>query len=372
MVHLYTMNKISVFNYTVNNQTDKSCDVFIDGRIVDAETQQMYELYFGETALVSFKSIRNQIDQYVSDGCKTVNVKVNSQGGSAVEAFAINDYLTELESKGVTVNRIGLGFVASAATLIVSGNGSSISPNSWFMVHNASGAIRGNVNEIEQYAATVRKFNNQILNHYISITGLSKTVLQNMMDNETFLSGKDAVDMGFVAKLSNESANVTNQYKPENWIFNSARGLQVYNSFTPQNSNQMDIKTIINGVQSAFIDALKEAGIIKDDQTKLADQLTNALDKALEPMNQGINDAVNDAVTAKLADLNTTVSNAVNEAIKNLTFATKDDIANAIKPVNDELEAVKNDVANGAGSADPNPAASGAVHNALTHPGISW
>lgn len=373
------MQKVSIFNYTVSNKASKkSCDVYIDGAIVDAETQSFYEMYYGDTTLASFKSVRDQVDQFINEGCTTVNVRVNSQGGSVIEAFAIKDYLDQLSNKGITVNKIGVGLVASAATLIVSGEGSSISPNSWFMVHNASGAIWGNVIEIEQYAVTMRKFNDQILHHYVNTTGLSSTALQSMMDSETWITGKDAVALGFVKEETKDNASsINNTIKPENWMFNNTAVLAAYNSTTiispTQNPINMDTKNIINGVKDAFVDSLKQAGIIKDDNTKLCDTLTNALDTALAPMNEGITNAVNDAVTERLKDMdtkvNTAVENVIAEKIKDvLTAQALDD---KLKPITDNISALQDKVNGDAGSAQPE-LKDGEQVTALNHPGIKW
>lgn len=368
------MQKVSIFNYSVTNAASKkTCEVYIDGVIVDAETQQMYELYFGDTTLSSFKSVRDQINQFISEGCTTVNVRVNSQGGSVIEAFAIKDYLDSLSKKNITVNKIGTGLVASAATLIVSGEGSSISPNSWFMVHNASGAIWGNVNEIEQYAKTIRDFNNQILDHYVDTTGLSKASLQSMMDNETWITGKDAVSMGFVSSLTTSESNITNQIKPENWMFQNKSVLAAYNSII-KTPIDMDIKTIINGVKDAFMDSLKEAGLVKDADTKMCETLTNALDKALEPMNQGITDAVNEAVTERLKDMdtkvNTAVENVIAEKIKDVLTASV--LEEKLKPITDNIKSLQDAIIDDAGSANPEPPKEGETPTALNHPGVKW
>lgn len=374
------MQKVSIFNYSfTNNASQKTCDVYIDGVIVDAETQQWYSMWYEDNTLSSFKSVRDQVNQAINDGATIVNVHVNSQGGSVIEAFAIKDYLDGLSAKGITVNKIGVGLVASAATLIVSGEGSSISPNSWFMVHNASGGVFGNVNDIENYAVTIREFNNQILKHYEETTGLSKTSLQSMMDNETWITGEDAVKLGFVAKLTTGAANITNQIKPENWMFQNKSVLAAYNSTTTipptQNSNIMDIKTITNSVKDAFIASLKEAGIIKDDNQKMCETLTNALDNALQPMNQGITDAVNDAVTERLKDMDTKVNTAVENVIadKIKDFMTAQSVEEKLNPITDEIKAIQDKLNDDAGSAGgKNTPITNEPKNIHNHSGVKW
>src|SRR5688572_14831091 len=103
---------LQVFNFSIKNAGEETVDIHIDGDIVDASTQAILKAWLGDDTSISFKSFRDQVN---STNAKTYNVYVNSQGGIVTDAMAIHDFLTELEEKGKTVNRIGRGIVASAA-----------------------------------------------------------------------------------------------------------------------------------------------------------------------------------------------------------------------------------------------------------------
>lgn len=373
--------KAPIFNYTVkHDKGKKTCVVNIDGQIVDAETKQLYDMYFGDTALVSFQSFRNEIDAAIQEGCKSVDVWTNSVGGSVTEAVAMDGYLNSIVQQGISVRRITNGIAASAATLFNGGSGSFITKGSWYMIHNASGAIWGNVNDIENYAASMRVVNDDINKRYCDRTGLSKTVIGNMMDSETWITAEDAVKMGFVESLFDDatSSNVTNsnkQIKPENWLFQNTQVLAAYNSAI-QNPLNMDFKNLINDIKDAFSNSLKEAGILKDENTKLAEQVTNALDAAFAPMNDGLNKAIDETVEARLKDLDSTITNKVNEAIQaaNQNGLTETALEEKLKPINDSIKEIENKLTSGAGSAGSgsgNAANNGKVdvHN---HPGVTW
>ena len=49
------MKKLPFFNYKISNQGNEHLDVYIDGVIVDAETQEIYKEWFGDNTSVSFK-----------------------------------------------------------------------------------------------------------------------------------------------------------------------------------------------------------------------------------------------------------------------------------------------------------------------------
>lgn len=62
------MKKLPIFNYHITNQGGERLDVYIDGTIVDAESQEMMREWCGNETSVSFKSFRTDI---LNSGLKT-------------------------------------------------------------------------------------------------------------------------------------------------------------------------------------------------------------------------------------------------------------------------------------------------------------
>lgn len=367
------MQKLTFYNYKIQNNADV-CDIYIDGVIVDASTEQFIRDWWNDDTPTSFKKVRSQI----SESAKTVNVYVNSGGGQVVEAMAIHDYLKNLSKNGVTVNTFGRGLIASSATyILMASSNSTISENSWFMVHNVSGGIYGDVNEIENYAVMMRKFNDQITDFYSSHTGLSNTVIKNMMNKETWFTGAEAVEQGFVKNKEGNSP-FTNCIKPENWLFNNKQVLQAYNS-SIQTSKNMNIKQLVQ-------DALNDLGFGKKPANEItSEMLATTIENALKPLTDQVDDKVKNAVAEATKNIGTEIKNAVTEAIKDIAskedikdMATKEDIKDLattqsvkdeVKKVSDELEAVKGDIANKKGG----EAGGGkGANNQMDKEGITW
>jgi ATP-dependent Clp endopeptidase proteolytic subunit ClpP len=254
--------QFQAFNYKVVNQSEDTLDVYIDGIIVDAETQQILKDWFGDDTSVSYKSFR---DQVVNAKPKTINVYINSGGGMVTDAMAIHDFLIDQQNKGVRVNRVGRGIVASAATYLLVGDNSSMSENSWFMIHNVSGGAYGDVNMMENYAKSMRKFNDSIVTFYAKATGLSETVIGNMMDKETWMTAEEAKEKGFIKNIDGK-ADFTNTIKPEHWPFENTAVLNAYNSAVkvPSAKEEGDHKSFFTTLQNGFM--------------KLIDSLTTATD----------------------------------------------------------------------------------------------
>jgi ATP-dependent protease ClpP protease subunit len=328
--------QLSVFNYSLKNQTDDSVDIHVDGYIVDSPSLEMYKLYWGDETSVSYKSFRDSIPP----GVKTINLFVNSGGGHVGDAMAIHDYLTDLEANGTTVNREGRGIVASAATYLVMGKNSRLSDNCLFMIHEVSGFAYGDVSSMENQVKAMRKFNDLIVNFYVNKTGLSATVIGNMMKAETWLNAQEAKEKNFVTSVG-PKATISNSIKPEHWQFSNTAMLNTYNSFINSNNVDMDTTKISDAIKNGFESFLDKLGIKnrKDEEVvqnafkDLSDSITNAL-KESAPSEEAIGKLVGDAVANAFKGL------ADNEAFKNaITDATKDVVKkeDIVKEVTNQL-----------------------------------
>lgn len=291
--------QFQAFNYKVVNQSEDTLDVFIDGIIVDAETQQILKDWFGDETSVSYKSFR---DQVVNSKPKTINVFINSGGGMVTDAMAIHDFLVDQENKGVKVNRTGRGIVASAATYLLVGNNSSISENSWFMIHNVSGGAYGDVNMIENYARSMRKFNDSIVSFYAKATGLSESVIGNMMDKETWMNAEEAKEKGFVKNIDGK-ANFSNAIQPEHWPYSNTAVLNAYNSSVKVPSDKKedgDYKTFFSELKNDFMNLINTlTGAIKNgkedkqfDKVENRDAILDMVNKVLTPVVNKIDEAL--------------------------------------------------------------------------------
>lgn len=336
------MKPISVFNYSVRNEKSDTVEINIDGQIIDAESQQIMKDWFGDDTSVSFKSVRNQIERA---NPRVVNVNINSVGGQVVDSMAIHDYLKELTGKGITVNTYVKGLAASAATFIAMATPNSfISENSWLMIHNMSGLVYGDVYEIENYAKMIRKFNNRARDFYAEATGIRPEDVTRYLDAETWFSGAEAVEKGFIKNISGKE-NFSNSISPSLWPFQNTAVLNSYNSFT-QNNN--DMKFSLEAITNAVKNALIESGIIKGDDdakvTTAAEKISNAIGEQLKPF-ENLDETVKNLVTEALKNV-TVAPEALNEAIKNqLTENTKDFVKK------EEMETLTNSIAKKLGNA---------------------
>lgn len=328
---------IQVFNFSIKNSDSDTVDIHIDGEIVDASTQDLFKAWFGDETSVSFKSFRDQIN---SLSAKTYNIFINSPGGLVTDAMAMHDFLTELENKGKTVNRIGRGIVASAATYILMGPNSSLTKNSWVMIHNVSGAIWGNVDEVENYAATLRKFNNRSRDFYSEQTGLRKEDITKMMNSETWMTADEAKEKGFVKNVVG-AANFTSSIKKENWNFSNTTVLNSYNSFVkPGQDNpgesitdKLDqMKKFFETLGTNIMNALKGVKAPENNDhaalmTSIGTAVSESFNQAADQFETAVGEVVNTTVASET--VNQAISTQITNALKTVDF-TKGDPKTAI------------------------------------------
>lgn len=132
-----------------------------------------------------------------SDG--DISVWINSPGGDVFAASQIYNMLKEYKGK-VTVKIDGLA--ASAASVIaMAGDEILMSPVAMLMIHNPSTIIWGEESDMVRAKEMLSEVKESIINAYEVKTGLDRSKISKMMDNETWMSSKKAVDMGFADKV---------------------------------------------------------------------------------------------------------------------------------------------------------------------------
>lgn len=129
-------------------------------------------------------------------GTGPVTVWLNSPGGDCFAASRIYTMLKEYPGK-VTVKIDGMA--ASAATVIAMGGDRVLmSPTANFFIHNPSTMAWGEADDMRQAQQMLDEVKESIINAYEAKTGLSRTVISHLMDNQTMMNAKKAKELGFI------------------------------------------------------------------------------------------------------------------------------------------------------------------------------
>jgi ATP-dependent protease ClpP protease subunit len=128
-----------------------------------------------------------------------VTVSINSPGGDMFEGLAIYNQLREYSGK-VTVKVLGLA--ASAASIIaMAGDEVQIGRGAFLMIHNCWVYTMGNRHDLARAAQDMEPFDRAMQDIYSARSGLDASSVSEMMDNETYIGGNDAVEKGFADRL---------------------------------------------------------------------------------------------------------------------------------------------------------------------------
>ena len=144
---------------------------------------------------VTPKAFRSELEAGKGD----IVVWINSPGGDCVAAAQIYNML--MDYKGNVTVKID-GIAASAASVIaMAGTKVIMSPTALMMIHNPSTTSSGDHQVMTKAIELLEEVKESIINAYEIKTGLSRTVLSHMMDAETWMNAKKAVELGFADSI---------------------------------------------------------------------------------------------------------------------------------------------------------------------------
>jgi len=134
-----------------------------------------------------------------SDKGKELRVHLNTPGGSIMEGLAIYNYLKNREN----VTTIVEGIAASMGSVIFMAGSNRIMPaNSLLMIHDPSGGVLGDSEDLRKTADTLDKMRDSLAGIYANATGLDVDVIKDMMAETTWINGEDAEKDGFATMVT--------------------------------------------------------------------------------------------------------------------------------------------------------------------------
>ncbi|GLB61741.1 head maturation protease, ClpP-related [Cytobacillus sp. NCCP-133] len=190
-----------------------------DGRTLHLDGVIAEESWYGDE--VTPKQFKSELNNDGGD----ITIWINSPGGDVFAASQIYNML--MDYKGDVTVKID-GIAASAASVIAMAGGEvQMSPVSMMMIHNPMTIAFGDTAEMKKAIQMLSEVKESIINAYELKTGLSRTKLSHMMDDESWFNSKKAVELGFAdAIMFQEESNQDSS--DEGIIYNK---MAVVNSF---------------------------------------------------------------------------------------------------------------------------------------------
>ncbi|MDQ0268881.1 head maturation protease, ClpP-related [Cytobacillus purgationiresistens] len=178
-------NKFFDMKMSANNSN--SADIFIYGEI----TKYAWEEY-GEHSATTFK---NELDA-LGDDLETINLYVNSPGGSVFEGVTIHNMLKRHKAR--VIAHVDALAASIASVIIMAADEIRMPSNSMLMIHNPWTFAIGNSAELRKQADDLDRIGNSSKQSYLQKAGdkITDEKLQELLDAETWLSAEEAYSYG--------------------------------------------------------------------------------------------------------------------------------------------------------------------------------
>ena len=137
-------------------------------------------------------------------GCKSLEIKLHSLGGECNVAIIIHNKLREMAKGGTKISCTVDGVAMSAGSHIMcAADTVRASEGSLIMIHKSAGFYFGRMNadELREEARCCDAYDSAIVAAYKRKTGKSENELLEMMSAETYMTGAEALEKGFVDEL---------------------------------------------------------------------------------------------------------------------------------------------------------------------------
>jgi ATP-dependent protease ClpP protease subunit len=274
---------------------------------------------------VSHQDVKMQLE---ASSSSDIQLNISSLGGDVNHAFAIYNMLKS--HKGHVVANI-YGDAASAATLIALGADEvRMADNVFFMIHNVWTMAVGDAGELRKTADLMDKFNDQIVDTYRKKTGLRKSEIKQLMNDETWFTASEAKTKGFVDKIT-EASEILNRVEAK-----------IFNSLDKENAKKLLNKININQKPNSEMEMNEE---------KVADSVFAKIKNYFDKKEEVVADVVAEPVIENKVSQEELIKNAVasameaatkeNEALKAQLVEKEAKIENSIKEIEKNEAAAK-------------------------------
>ncbi len=156
--------------------------------------------FWGDGSTVSAKQFIKDV-KALGD-IDTIDLFLNSPGGSVFEGNVIYNYL---KAHSATINVKIMGIAASIASVVaMAGDRVEMPENAMMMIHDPSGMVMGTAKDMRKIAEALDKIGTGIVAAYHNKSGQDEVEIADMMDEETWFTAKEAVELGLADAVTEE------------------------------------------------------------------------------------------------------------------------------------------------------------------------
>jgi len=262
------------------------------------------ERLYGSAAVVENMKIGDVVCS-AANALESVNVEINSPGGSVMEGQRIYNALRGISSRGVEVTTTVSGLAASMGSVILmAGDSRKMTQGSRVMIHEASTLAHGDAAQLRMQSDLLEGISAEIANLYAERAGKDAEDMRAMMKKETWMDAEQAKEIGFIDTIIKDGVDQQDD-ESQNQL-NSEQSTITNNTDMAIFSKDNDIKDRLASAEAENVELVELANSREAEAKGLAQDLSEASIKIEE-------------ITAKLDELETQlkVAGEQNEEISN-------------------------------------------------------
>ena len=182
------------------NAVPKTVELYIYSEVVKEKVDHTtWETKQSETSANFFRTKLDECGEI-----DNINIYINSLGGSVLEGLGIYSQLKRCKAyKTVYID----GFACSIASVIAMAGDKVVMPrNTLMMIHNPVATVCGNSEQLRKSAEQLDVLNKASVQAYVTRSKGKATEeeLKKMMDNETYLTAMQCVELGLADEFADE------------------------------------------------------------------------------------------------------------------------------------------------------------------------
>ncbi|HOA20981.1 MAG TPA: ATP-dependent Clp protease proteolytic subunit [Anaerolineaceae bacterium] len=170
----------------------------------------IYSLLLKERIIFVGSAINDQVANLVvaqllylsrEDPDKSIQMYINSPGGSIYSGLAILDTMQMIPNK---ISTVAVGVTASFGTVLLAGGAKGqryALPHATIHMHQPLGGAEGQATDIEIMAKEILRLKDALNNFFAGATGQPIDVIKRDTDRDFFLTAEQAVNYGIVDKV---------------------------------------------------------------------------------------------------------------------------------------------------------------------------
>jgi ATP-dependent protease ClpP protease subunit len=217
-------NMIEIENKAAKVKLNDSVHKMSVDKLID-EIQKVYGMKAVENSY-EFGEIIACTDNAVD----TLDVEIHSGGGSVFEGYRIFNEMKKLRERGVYVTaRINTLAASMGSVIAMAADKVEIASNGKIMIHEAKAEIRGDSSDMLRTAELLENISNEIAEVYAGKTGKSKEDMRALMKKETWMTAKQAIEMGFADEIFDtkpKAMSILDKFRPDAALTEKVQGLE--------------------------------------------------------------------------------------------------------------------------------------------------